>query len=377
MWITRGLVAGTITLSVAVLGAGCEAAPEGGPVAHSDSTSPPSSPALPAGSPSPPSTAAEHVVDNPRSTLQQVALGAGGVRAAVWRRGHHYAVALSGDGFETRVVPDLPTRRPLDVLEAGPARFVVRQGYRPGWVLAADGGLTEVERVTGRQPATTAEVVTMSGNHVVAVDPGTGSAHRIPAPEPLSDLSVVRGTIRGIPYTPDGASRYVASRDGGDTWTSTALPARHALWMPVEGRGEPAFVQGADGATLFPFDALWRQGAAGFSRISAPDDPKAYVSCAHRLPDGRLFLCVDAWSDQRRSKAVTLPGCWVSTDSTWSDFERVQPGPPFADDDVFQPVVLASRDTRRGLMMVVRDPESGDAFVTRDLGRTFTPMAVR
>ena len=321
----------------------------------------------------------------PRRQLVQLASGRGEGRAAVWRscpttrcRRPEYSVTTTADGFLTSHSVALPGRRILDLTPAGDAGFVVRRSYRPAWLLSFDG---TVHTITTHRPAVPAEpgdvVVPGARGGLFAVDTDTAVAHRVPTPAYFHDLTQVDGRLRGITYPPDGRSAFAVSVDGGATWGSGSLPVRHALWMPVTGGRVPAFIQGADGATLFPFVAAWRFRSGTFQRSPAPAGPTAYVSCAHRLRDGRLMVCVDAWSDQRRTRVPTPPGFWVSTDSTWSDFEPVEPGPPFDDDRVFQPVVVGERSTAHGLLLVVTDPRTGRAWATRDLGHTFTRTRVR
>jgi hypothetical protein len=322
---------------------------------------------------------AEHVVDDESSRLQSMSLGPRGAQAAVWRwcakrscRHPRYAIALSDRDSKTRVVPDLPTGRQLIVEQATATSFIVERGYgRLAWLVSTSGDITPLERTGRRGPAAPGEVVVGEGRGLAAVDPGTAQVHHVPTPKDLHEFWQTRGRLYGIVTSASGRSAFAVSVNGGKVWGYGSLPRRHALWMHVEGGG-PAFIEGADGATLFPFVASWRFGSATFARSPGPTDPTAYVSCAHRLHDGRLLVCVDAWSDHSRK-----PGFWVSNDRTWSDFERIEPGKPFADDKAFQPVVVAERESPRGLTLVLSDPETGRVYATRDEGRHFEELAAR
>jgi hypothetical protein len=58
-----------------------------------------------------------------------------------------------------------------------------------------------------------------------------------------------------------------------------------------------AVVEGADGATVFPFIAVHRAapGEDAFAKIPGPPDPRAYLSGQLVLPDGRLLLGIENW----------------------------------------------------------------------------------
>lgn len=138
------------------------------------------------------------------------------------------------------------------------------------------------------------------------------------------------------------------------------------------------FVEGADGATLMPFVALHRLDPASRSWRSTPGptDPTAYGGSMIERPDGRLFMIVQAWSDARRFDPVTPPGFWVSTDESWTEFRRIQTGPPFTRAG-FWPRILEIRSVGRLTEITVDEPGSPRAWATRDWGRTWREIAVR
>lgn len=212
----------------------------------------------------------------------------------------------------------------------------------------------------------------------VATDAEDAVQHPVPVPADVEQLWWEGGQLRGVTYPDDRGSAFVQSSDGGLTWRSVQLPVRYALWSTVQQTDPPVFVEGADGATLMPFEALHRLDPASrtWRSTPGPDDPRAYHGSMIERPDGRLFVIVQAWSDARRFDPVTPPGFWVSTDGSWTEFEQIETGPPFTR-AVFQPRILEIRRTGPRTEITVGDPDSARAWATRDWGRSWREIAVR
>ncbi len=289
----------------------------------------------PPATPSPTSTAelsAEQVVDDPGSRLSGLVVSEGDpdTRASVWSLcvdrscdNRRYALALSDDGFATRTVLPRTWRDSPVVRSAGDDTFLVSRGR--DWLLArTDGSLTGVDIDRAPDPVEEGEVV-VPGEYgrapYSAVDPATGVGHRLSTPEGVNQLLLTsEGQLRGI--VQDFTARTAAvvwSDDGGATWARHDLPMTETslfTLVPTPDDSTMAVVAGADGATLFPFIAVHRSmdGGAHLADLQPgrrPDAPTWVAAIV--LPDGRLLVDVDAWSDQRAGRPGRNPtGLWVS-----------------------------------------------------------------
>ena len=86
-------------------------------------------------------------------------------------------------------------------------------------------------------------------------------------------------------------------------------------------------LQGADGATLFPFVAVHRgtRDGASWEGIPQSRDPRAYAGPGVVLPDGRLLVDLVGWSDDRAGRPAHPRGPYVSDGDDWTTFTRVLP----------------------------------------------------
>ncbi|HET7735293.1 MAG TPA: sialidase family protein [Nocardioidaceae bacterium] len=370
---TRSAAVGLLT-SAAAVAVGL-AALHGG---TSDRGTPPVTPTTPTPSPSVVELTADEIVDDPESRAVAVVVAPDDprVRAVVWRLCRNercsrmrQAVALTSDGFRTRatvVLDDVPT-----YVGEGVFSF----GFGNPRLLRTDGTVIDITGLLSEaRPLADGEVAVSYGSGVlrlVGVDPRTGAGHPVPVPE---DLAAVQRLGPGTRLTSHvfASTDYVWSDDGGATWGSTPLDTGgNSLTVQAASVDTTvAVLEGGDGATLFPLQAVHRSldGGATFERIPLFDEPMAYGQNAGVLPDGRLLLNIEAWSDDPPGGGHRRPvGLHVSTGTDWSDLRVVEAAAPYADD---QPDVFATGD---GLLVV--HPQHGVA--STDAGQTWQTFRLR
>lgn len=303
-------------------------------------------PAVPTPTPSPSATArvdAEDVVDDPRSAVVQVVASPRDpqVRAVVWSRcpddrcrRPEVAVALTDDGFDTRTVLELGRSPFLEA--AGPTRFLGHDADGHPYLLLLDGTKVGLDRPRAVSPVRPGEVVGRwlggGGVDFYAVDPADGDTHLVPVPDDLVEVQGDgTGRLEGIAGVgPD--SVFVWSEDGGETWSEHDLPGEATSLFGLTPSGDPgttAVIGGADGATLFPFVDVSRldRASGAWQQTLQPRDPRAYVGSQAVLPDGRLLVDVQVWSDATLEKpGARTNGVYTSDGRDWSTLVRLEPG---------------------------------------------------
>jgi len=327
------------------------------------------------------------IVDDPDSRF--VALAVSGddpdIQAAVWQRCRaaddcveKYAVVVTRDAFATRNVVDRVFGSGPSIAAAGPA-FHVISGLGPGEFLKPDGSLVDIQP----GPVTSPDAVIPIGSGLplwTIFDGENLTAAPLPqgAPETRGITVLSDGSLAGIEYVDEAA--FVRSTDLGRTWSRTTLDAGdNALFSVIDGGdGRAVVIEGSDGATLFPFVAVHRQEAAGgpFTRFAPDSDPRAYISGSAVLPDGRLLIGVESWSDERSSvEAVTRPGLYVSAGDDWSTFEEIAVGAPWTELDIFRASWLATTRTEDSVTIFL----AGDhpAYSSSDGGQTWQAVPGR
>lgn len=157
-----------------------------------------------------------------------------------------------------------------------------------------------------------------------------------------------------------------------------------SLVAPATG-GMEAFVGGGDGATLLPFERLARSAATSGSWevFDAPlfDGARAYTSGQLVLPDARLLVLLDTFSDDRPQRpADRHHGLWVSDGEDWSSFEPFLPS--------WDPAPAPVEDGHSALTSIgaTAGPEGGVVwlltwdsrlYVSTDQARTFRAIPAR
>ncbi|WP_435742873.1 sialidase family protein [Nocardioides sp. SYSU DS0663] len=346
---------------------------------------------------------AAEIVDHPDAVLADLVVAPGNdrVRAAVWRlcrdedcRLSRRAVTVTADGFRTRsdfVVGATPLIRAL----SGHAFHV---GWNPSsqLVVRSDGSTLPIEFDDAVRPQRKGEELLgnfYGAGRFGAVDPVTGRAHAIPVPKGLTQLvAQPDGTLLGTVRAEEpGTVRVVWSTDGGGRWQGQLLdtvgrPLVTAL--PSARPGALAVVEGSDGTTLFPLLRVHRSldGGATWESFDLRTDPQAYLGTAAVLPDGRLLVDIQAWSDQRPNQPSAEPvGLHASDGARWSALAPVDLGDPFAPDPdahaapALQVVGMSARPTRvEVLARLLTDDAAGDTlFVSRDGGESWEDLAAR
>jgi hypothetical protein len=174
-----------------------------------------------------PESAAAAIVDDPEAQIADAAVAPNGATAVLWRvvGQQPHALAVSGDGFETRRESRLPI--PGTVVPAGDGFIVRDEALSKVWLVPADGERRLVEVDGATAPAAEGEVVVANSDGLVAVDPAKARAHPVPSPEGTYAISSYGGRLSGFTNLvhENGAreSTYHWSDDGGATWRSTTF----------------------------------------------------------------------------------------------------------------------------------------------------------
>lgn len=338
----------------------------------------------------PESLPATGIVDDPHARLRALAVSDDDpdLQAAVWQQcrsaddcAEKYAVVVTDDGFASRAVVDRVFPAEPLIAAAGPV-FHVQSGLGPGEFLKADGSLVGARTGPVTSPAVVVAIgsglplwTVMDGEHLTAA----------PLPDGAPDLGYINvlpdGTLAGV----DRRGGYVWSVDAGVHWDRRQLNGGpNALYQVVPTDGsQQVVIEGADGATLFPFVAVHRArsaGGAAFERVPVPGDPRAYLSGEAVLADGRLLVAIEAWSDTRPGpEFVTRPGLYVSAGDDWGTYEEVEVGAPYAAVDDFQPSWLGTAVTAEGVTVFLQAPpgDSNPAYSSSDGGLTWQPVPGR
>lgn len=339
----------------------------------------------PTPTPAPTATEAEDVVDDPAAVLVSIATSPTDpdVRAAVWRTclddscgSLAVAVALTTDGFETRAVAD-EVWRTIPQVRVAPSGDVLVSTYPSRVTLEVvrpDGSVSEVRRATAPSPVAPGEVVggvdLRRATTYLATDTATAVTHPVPVPEDTVQLDQTpTGQLRAT--TRDGV--YAWSDDGGATWQQAAgLDVTKLHMLARSAPDVHVVVDGSDGATLFPFDAVRTlEDADSWSVVKQPAGERAYLELPPAvLPDGRLLLDVQGFSDDRPG------GLWVSDGADWASYSRVASGAPFDADPRDIPVLDMQVDDD-AVTIVAAGPAWHDAWVSDDGGVSWTPFGAR
>ncbi|TCJ21000.1 hypothetical protein [Nocardioides jejuensis] len=315
------------------------------------------------------------------------------IAASVWRRCEggsacRFRVAVTDDGFRTRhEVSRAFASAPVVVADGG--RFHLQGTAGLGWILDTDGTLQEVQRGSGL-PESPGPVFMAGDGAWMVLDMSAATAYPVRAPEGADRLSqVVRldptpgsrdynQPLLGLSYA-DGVTAYLSS-DSGGTWQPLGeLPeALYGVVRRADG-GPALLVEGGDGATLFPFDALQELAEDGtFHRTPMGSDPRAYVGPQVVLADGTLLSSVEAWSDSNGAGTGTPPGLYASDGDDWTTLRRVRSGAPY--DDPRTPVDLLDVLVDGESVTLVAGAPAGDdqaAYSSTDGGRTWRAMPAR
>jgi hypothetical protein len=186
---------------------------------------------------------------------------------------------------------------------------------------------------------------------------------------------------------------FVWSEDGGLTWSEHDLPGSETSLFGLTPSGDPgttAVIGGADGATLFPFIDVNRLDRASgtWQQTLQGADPRAYVGPQAVLPDGRLLVNVQAWSDATFKQPGARPnGVYTSDGADWSTLVRLEPGEDSGLAAAEREQVLAGQPGVVGMSVAPGDVTlyvadgggggSSAVYAVTDSGRRWERVAVR
>jgi hypothetical protein len=313
-------------------------------------------------------------------------------RAATWygcrdARCYHRtsAAVVTTDGFRDRTVVHLPPSRNYfgyAFQPAGPDHFVVTVNAEHPRLIDLHGHV-QVIRVSGSPGPLARGEVAVGGKalrHWLGLDPDTGSAHPLSTPRDTAEVQTQpSGQLRAL--TVDFG--YFWSDDRGGSWHHVQLPPGDRQLMvgmiPTTDDSVQALQLGGDGATLFPWDTVLKSiDGAQWTSYDGPDDPKGYGDPLAVLPDGRLLLDIEGWSDQRGSRPSVNPsGFWGGTD--WAHLQPVPLAWPFAGQDShrFVPTILDVATTTSSVTLYAQTPDQSGVVSSSDGGNSWRPERAR
>lgn len=380
--VTQGLVAGAVVVAVvAVAGIGRvvtghdaappEPAPSPSPTASTvDST---------VGHATDPAADPSAIIEDPHALLRSLAVDAHDSAnvASLWQcrrecdNARGSAVAVSGDGFATRHV--LSAAGATSVTSLGEGAFLLRPNRGLGEVVYSNGRKVPVREGPVGPGSTPSFVWERSDSWLYLFDPHTATAERLGVEGPGEALRLPDGRL----VAQTGGSVQVSDDDGA-TWQALAqdptTPSHQLFWLVPAATSDVVMVEGGDGATLFPFEAVHRADGGRMVRIAEDTDPMRYLGGQAVLPDGRLLIFVAAWSDER-----SPTGFYVS-DEDWTSFTHL-PGPPGTDGQFGSgdPIDIAVTSTTATIIARgdVQDSDGPPVYVSTDAGETWQPFPAR
>jgi hypothetical protein len=239
------------------------------------------------------------------------------------------ALTVTGNGFADAHVVEVPVHASAWYVEpAGTDHFAISSDGGRRSLVDLAGRVTAIHVVGRSGPLVGSEVpLRAAATGYLAVDPDTGVAHPLSTPGGVVELDrSPSGQLRAVSF-----SAYSWSDDGGETWRHLALRLGGDLpeLVPTASDRVHAVLLGGDGATLFPWTRILEStDGAAWTSYDGPEDPIAYVDSPAVLPDGRLLINVEVWSDQRAGRPAARPvGTYVGRD--WSCPHAVDMGAPF------------------------------------------------
>ncbi len=157
--------------------------------------------------------------------------------------------------------------------------------------------------------------------------------------------------------------------------------AQETVWSMEDGaEGVHVVIAGGDGATLKPFQKVGRSSDHGETweafDVAPIDAEMAYYSGAVGLPDGRLLVLLDHFSDDGPSApADRSHGLWISDGRDWSSYAPYEPifTPPLNPTGSWGPIVDV--DVTAGVISV-RTWDS-KLYASTDAAVTFTEIPAR
>lgn len=353
--------------------------------------------------PAPAPTTPDETVDHPAARLVELVVSPRDpdARVAVWSycqegcKDPTYVLAVTGDGFATRTALESPGK---SIDEAVPVvtpltedAFAVASADGAFAVLRTAGSSTPVRSDQAIGPLVVGEVLVPgppdAPGSYMGLDPGTARAHPVTVPRDAHTVvAQPDGTLHGLTWTESGSSA-VWSTDGGETWSEQRLATSGSAMLvalPSAKKGTLAVLEGADGATLFPLIRVHRYDGGAWQSFDLGSDPRAYGQIGGVLPDGRLVVEVEGWSDDRKGRPGKNPnGLYVSDRKDWSRLSPVPGGEAPAVPNGVLPrgrnvsSAAAFGGTGASLVLTAVLGNEGEGELSTDGGRTWERVAAR
>lgn len=286
----------------------------------------------------------------------------------------HWVLAVTGDAWETRQLLQVPWGS--DVVPGPDGWFVLREGWS-GEIrhLDADGGGDAFGPVGADAPMVDGEVMVQTGEpgslRLVAVATD-GSAHQVPLPDGVQQLESYGGRLTAFAGL-DGAIEMHWSDDGGASWGRRRFEGSFLAGFVSSAAGQDlAMIEGGDGATLFPLDAVNRAAndapdAWTRAEIDVPDSH--VTTTAAWLQDGELRVLATRWNDDERTGWEA--GVWRVDGST---IRKVASDHPEITGGADLPMLLVTFDGGPDLWV---HGATGEAWRSRDGGEHWQRYALR
>jgi hypothetical protein len=300
---------------------------------------------------------------------------------------------MTNDGFDTTSYVSLPSNAYAHLASLGGDEFFVHAGSKITAIVDGSGAIRPVAMSDEAGPIGPSEVLidgTWRPTVFYVLNPDSAKAHRLSTPAGVNQvIEQPDGRLVAVGERKQSWSVWTSS-DRGKTWSEGAFdPAVGALVSPVQSADNDttAMVEGADGATLFPFIAAWRSvdGGSTWRRyepvIEGAGDDRASISGQVVRPDGSMLVFVDGWSDAtNRKPSVHLYGAYESDGPDWTHFSPLNPTlPPGADPGHLLAAVvwMVATTYNDGVQRIYIETNGNNVFRTDDGGLTWTQWSAR
>ena len=164
----------------------------------------------------------------------------------------------------------------------------------------------------------------------------------------------------------------------------TAMKGLMAQQLHSLAQGVIAVVGGGDGATLFPFERTGRSTDGGRTfttvEVSSPASAQPYSSGGVVLPDGRLLVLLDHWSDDGAGQpSDRWHGLYLSAGDDWSSYapQSAEFAPPLTPAPRgFSPLVALTGSPAHGGVVWVQTWDDR-VYVSTDGAASFRRIRIR
>ena len=330
------------------------------------------------------------IVDSAAARLTSLAVlpDNSAARAVVWRvQGRGSALAVTADGFKTRVCLLLRGSTYPGVSPAGPGWFFIAQPG-PSELVSPSGARRAVSLRQRPGPLATGEFLVQAySGGMLAVNPATAVAHPIALPRETNGAYGDQNLIWSIGSTTSSQGAVHSfiswSTDGGRTWLKHDLAVgATAYYSAVPSAPGTIAVSETGDVTVIPLTRLVVSDDAGASwhTFVEPVHATAVVNWTAALPDGTLLADVLAWSDQPAGQPGSRPtGLLRSVGTDWTRLVAVHPTLPAGEPETASTLagIVATSMDRGTLSLYVVDASGGGLVTSTDGGSTWTTVRSR